>query len=63
MKLSRRELAGELIAGTALLAPAQNPLAAADAAQNAADTLRGNSEALAKFELPLATEPAFQFRA
>jgi len=63
MKLSRRELPGALIAGTALLAPAQNPPAAADAAQNAADTLRRNSEALAKFELPLATEPAFRFRA
>jgi hypothetical protein len=62
MKLSRRELAGALIAGTALPAPAQNPPAAA-AVQDAADALRRNSEALARFELPQSTEPAFQFRA
>ena len=63
MKLSRRELAGALIAGTSLTVSAQNPPAVAEAAQNAADAIRRNSEALAQVELPLSTEPAFQFRA
>ncbi|MDP9169357.1 MAG: hypothetical protein M3N54_01955 [Acidobacteriota bacterium] len=66
MKLSRRELAG-LAAGTAMatVAPAQvtGPAAAADPEQAVRDNNGRISEALSKYEIPLATEPAFQFKA
>lgn len=65
-KLSRREIvlgvAGA--AGVALNAPAnaQEP-PATDLARAAREANQRNSEALSKMELPLATEPAFQFKA
>ncbi|MES1262172.1 MAG: hypothetical protein ABUS49_10585 [Acidobacteriota bacterium] len=65
MKLSRREMAA-LAAGSALAvkSSAQTPPAAnADTAQAVREGNRRNSELLAKFDVPAATEPAFQFRA
>ena len=66
MKLSRREIAG--LAATPLLA--QVTLAqvapstpAVDLAKAARDANQRNSETLAKFQVPIATEPAYQFKA
>jgi len=70
MKLTRRQLAA-LVAPAAVLAPAdvlaqtqpaaapgapQDPLAAAKA------RIQSTSDALAKLDVPMSTEPAFQFR-
>ena len=65
MKLTRRELGASAIAVTALgVATAQTPSSADESiAQAVRETNRRNAEALAKFELPIDTEPAFQFRA
>ena len=61
MKLSRRELAA--LAATQLLAQPPAPVQAADDLSKAAhDANQRNSEALAKFEVPIATEPAFKFQ-
>ncbi len=65
MKLTRRELGSAAVATVATAAAnAQSP-AQADAgiAQFVHDANRRNAEALAKFEIPIDTEPAFQFRA
>ena len=59
MQLTRRKL------GIVLLAPAasaQTP-APVDEVQAARDRIKTNGEALAKVELPMSTEPAFQFKA
>jgi hypothetical protein len=64
MKLSRRELATAAVA--AVVAPpgeSQTAQPAADLAKVVHDASQRNSEALAKFEIPIATEPAFQFKA
>jgi hypothetical protein len=42
---------------------AQAPGATEDLSASAAEQVRKNSEALAKFDLPMSTEPAFQFKA
>jgi hypothetical protein len=52
-------------AAAAALAPkvkAQPAPPAGDATQQARDAWQRNSETLAKFEIPMATEPAFQFK-
>jgi hypothetical protein len=60
MKLNRREL----IAAAALASRTQPcPAQEADPIQAARDANRGRSETLAKFEVPMSTEPAFQFKA
>jgi hypothetical protein len=64
MKLTRRELVAA-IAPAAVMGQAQpqttqqpqDPLSAAKA------RVKGSSDVLAKIEIPMATEPAFQFRA
>lgn len=59
MKLSRRDLA------TAVLAPtlaAQSPPPPGGDANAALETVRRNGETLAGFDLPIETEPAFQFK-
>ena len=65
MKLTRRELAAGLASSTAALAqPTPPPARAADAELKAArDRIRYNAQTLAKREIPMATEPAFQFKA
>ena len=60
MKLTRRALATAVLAPAAL---AQTPPAAEDDLKAARDRIKSNGEALAKVEIPMSTEPAFQFRA
>jgi hypothetical protein len=63
VKLSRRELTlGAAVAALAPKVSAQTAPAASDATQQARDAWQRNSEILAKFEIPMATEPAFQFK-
>ncbi len=65
IKFTRREIATALSASAALLAQApalpipQNPDEELKAAR---ESLRENSEQLAKFPLPMSTEPAAHFK-
>ena len=64
MKLTRRKLATALVSATALAAQQPQPAAASDSDLKAArDRLQANAAALAGTPIPMATEPAFQFRA
>jgi hypothetical protein len=69
LKLTRREIAAALSASAVLLGqtPAppvqQNPLTADDELKAARESNRQNSEQLAKFPLPMSTEPAVRFKA
>lgn len=60
MKLTRRQLAAVVSAGT--LAQSQTPTPV-DEIQAARNRLKANSGALAQHDLPPATEPAFRFEA
>jgi hypothetical protein len=60
-KITRRQLAGTLLATTA--AAQAPPAGAPDELQEARDQNRHSGEALAKVELPQDTEPAFHFSA
>jgi hypothetical protein len=64
MKITRRKLTAALISSSALAsnALAQNP-AAADPVAAAKDRVKSASSELAKVQIPMATEPAFQFKA
>jgi hypothetical protein len=56
MKITRRELVIAAAAGTvALKAQPQT--------QSPADRIKQNADTLAKFSIPITTEPAFQFKA
>jgi len=63
--LTRRQLAVALSTSAVLLAQAPAPLPANpdEELKAAKDTIQKNSEQLAKFDLPMATEPAVHFRA
>ena len=63
-KFTRRELAVIAAAGAAT-ASAQTPAQSGgeDLAKAAHDLNALNAETLAKFEIPISTEPAFQFKA
>jgi len=62
MKPTRRELATAAVtAAIALNAKAQTP--GTDITTLVHDANQRNSEALAKFEIPIGTEPAFRFEA
>jgi hypothetical protein len=63
-KITRRQLVG-VAAGSAVvsLAIAQGPVTGQDLDQAARESHRENSAALAKFEIPVSLEPAFQFKA
>ena len=67
MQLTRRKLAAVLTSGVALAqTPATAPPAAAapdDLLQAARDRNQANARALAAEAVPMATEPAFQFKA
>ncbi len=66
MKITRRKLAGSLAAvAVARAAQAQTSQTAnaGDRLQTARDRQRANGDALAKFEIPMSVEPAFQFKA
>ena len=58
IKITRRKLAAVLVSSNAL---AQTP-ASTDPLQAAKDRIKANSDALAKEQVPMATEPAFQFK-
>jgi len=63
-RITRRKLAGVAISFGAVwpsgLAQTQAP---ADPLQAAKDRIKATSDALAKEQVPMATEPAFQFKA
>jgi hypothetical protein len=67
MKLTRRTLAATLLSAAAVPAAAQTPppqpAADEDLIKTARDRIRANSAALANQKVPMATEPAFQFKA
>ena len=64
MKLTRRQLATALASATAMAQTQPGPgTAAEDLLQAARDRVKANGEALAKQPVPMATEPAFQFKA
>jgi hypothetical protein len=64
MKITRRKLALVLAApaGLAQTPPAQIQTAA-DPLEAAKDRIKANGDALSKESVPMATEPAFQFKA
>jgi hypothetical protein len=67
-KISRRQLAG-VAAGSAVVslkvvkALAQAPVTGQDVEKAARESHQENSAALARFEIPMSLEPAFQFKA
>lgn len=64
MKLTRRKLATVLVSATAMAAQQPQPAPApADDLTAARDRMRTNAAALAGTPIPMATEPAFQFKA
>jgi hypothetical protein len=64
MKLTRRKLATVLVSATAMAAPQiAPPPTSADDLTVARDRLQANARALASVPIPMATEPAFQFKA
>jgi hypothetical protein len=64
MKLTRRTLATALVSATALAAQQPQPAAPVDSdLKTARDRLQANAAALAGTPIPMATEPAFQFKA
>jgi hypothetical protein len=62
MKLTRRELAAAVSATALATAAAQTPKPA-DEVQAARDRMKATSDLLAQQKVPMATEPAFQFKA
>jgi hypothetical protein len=64
VKITRRKLAVALVSSSALSSKAfaQTP-APADPVQAAKDRIKAASDALAKEQIPMSTEPAFQFKA
>ena len=65
MKVTRRKLAAAVIAPSAAsLAQAQRTVPAADEELAAArERMRANSQSLGRENVPMPTEPAFQFKA
>jgi hypothetical protein len=65
MKITRRQLATALAPAVALAKTAAQPAAAAadDELRAARDRIKTNGETLAAHAVPMATEPAFQFKA
>ena len=65
MKITRRQLGAALLAPAALAAQAPPAVPSTPEEELAAtrEQNRRNSEALDKFPVPMATEPAFQFKA
>ena len=60
MKITRRKLAGILTSATAVAQAQTTPDAEL---QSAKDRIKANSDALAGQQVPMSTEPAFQFKA
>jgi len=62
-KLTRRELATSVLSTAAAQAMPQAPATADEELKAARDRLKAAGDTLAKQAVPMATEPAFQFRA
>ena len=60
MKVTRRALATALVPAAAALAQTATP---SDELKAAQARLKASTDALARQEVPIATEPAFQFKA
>ena len=60
MKLTRRDLVLACVAPAAVAAPQAAP---GDEVAAARQRMKDNAAALQKVEIPMATEPAFQFKA
>jgi len=56
-------MVGAAVAGSAVAAKALAQASAPDFAKQAHDNMQRNADTLSKFSIPLATEPAFQFKA
>ncbi len=67
VKITRRRLAAVALGSTAAIRSAQPQAAATGQPEDlnaaAKEQIRKNSEAMDKVDLPMATEPAFQFKA
>jgi hypothetical protein len=63
MKITRRKLALAALGSAVVVRAAQAPGQPEDLNAAAKEQLRNDSEALAKFDLPMSTEPAFEFKA
>ena len=64
MKVTRRQLAAVLAsAPLAAQTPTAKPETPAEELKAASDRLRRNTETLSKLPVPMATEPAFSFKA
>ena len=61
-EITRRRLAFAALSSAAAISTA-NAQVAEDLNATAKEQIRKNSEILAKFDLPMSTEPAFQFKA
>jgi hypothetical protein len=62
-KFTRRQLATVLASATATAAAQQPQSPPTDLLQAARDRMKNNAAALSKPEIPMATEPAFAFKA
>jgi hypothetical protein len=63
IKITRRKLAALLVSFHALRPDARAQTPAGDALQAARERVKAASDALAKEQIPMATEPAFRFKA
>jgi hypothetical protein len=63
MRVTRRELAAALAAGAAMAQNQSRPSTPEEELKAARDRVRANGDALAKEQVPMSTEPAFQFKA
>lgn len=65
MKFTRRKLAQSVLGSAAAVAaakPQAQPAAGEDLMKAARDRIKANGDLLARQEVPMATEPAFQFK-
>jgi len=63
MKLTRRQLAVAALAPAALAQTTPQPATASDELKAAQARMKANSDALSRMQVPIETEPAFQFKA
>jgi hypothetical protein len=63
MKLTRRQLVVTAAASVAAMKALGQPAVAPDPVKTAHDNLQRNADTLAKLDIPMSTEPAFQFKA
>jgi hypothetical protein len=63
MQITRRAVAQLLAAATAISAEAAPQDASDDPVRRARDQFEKNAQAMAALKVPMATEPAFRFRA